>query len=296
MSLIYCPECGSEISNNAVACPSCGRPISAAPDPVVEKKFVVTTPEVRESGFPTWAFIPIGVVALILLFVAYAALRQPDDSANINVNVAARRGSTDPVRDTRVPSTDTQSVTVPPSGQTVTLPPSGQSVTLPPPGQTTTVPGTTTAAPVAPPPDKGTVVISARIAPLRGSPQTVRNAKFYLLDKDVETILSEAQIQPIEGNTLTGSLGLAIVFPDRYGDFQRSAMRAIAAHAKYSGTTDSGGSANLAGILPKEYYLFGITKVGHGFAMWDAPVSVIAGQNNLNLSPQSVTEIPDTTG
>ena len=30
-------------------------------------------------------------------------------------------------------------------------------------------------------------------------------------------------------------------------------MRAIAAHAKYSGTTDGGGSANLSGIMPKEY-------------------------------------------
>ena len=46
MSLIYCPECGSEISNNAIACPSCGRPISA-PEPVVEKKFVVAPQEVR---------------------------------------------------------------------------------------------------------------------------------------------------------------------------------------------------------------------------------------------------------
>lgn len=243
-------------------------------------------PERQESGFPTWAFIPIGLLAVILLFIAYFALRQPEDSANINVNVASRRGSPEPIRETRVPSTDSQSVTIPPSGQSVTLPPA----------QTTTVPGTTTAAPVAPPPDKGTVVINARVAPSRGSPQNVRNAKFHLLDKDVETILTEARIEPIEGNTLSGSLGLAVVYPDRYADFWRSAMRAIAAHSKYSSTTDGGGNANLQGIMPKEYYLFGITKVGRGFALWNAPVSVIAGQNNLNLSPQSVTEVPDAAG
>jgi len=285
MSLIYCPECGNEISGNAVACPSCGRPISA-PVPVVEKKVVVMQPVSSESGFPTWAFIPIGLLAVILLFVAYMALRQPEDSANVNVNVASRRASTEPTRDTRVPSTDSRSVTIPPSGQSVTLPP----------GQTTTVPGTTTAAPVAPPPDKGTVVINARVAPSSGSPQNVRNAKFYLLDKDIETILSEARVEPIEGNTLSGSLGLAVVYPDRYADFWRSAMRAIAAHSKYSGTTDVSGNANLQGIMPKEYYLFGITKVGRGFALWNAPVSVIAGQNNLNLSPQNIVEIPDTNG
>lgn len=289
MSLIYCPECGHELSNNAIACPNCGRPI-VAPVPVVEEKFVVMPTEEREPGFPTWAFIPIGLLAVILLVIVWLAFRQPDDMTETNINVSTRRAASEPVRETRVPSTDSQSVTIPPSGgQSVTLPPS-QTTT------TTTVPGTTSAAPVAPPPDKGMVVINARVAPSRGAPQSARNAKFYLLDEDIETILSQARIEPIEGNTLTASLGLAIVYPDRYGDFQRRAMRAIGAHSKYSGTTDGGGNANLSGIAPKEYYLFGITKVGRGFALWNAPVSIIAGQNNLNLSPQSVTEIPDTAG
>ena len=92
------------------------------------------------------------------------------------------------------------------------------------------------------------------------------------------------------------SLGLAVVFPDRYGEFLRTAMRAVTAHSKYSGTTDASGNTSLQGIMPKEYYLFGLTKVGRGFALWNAPVSIIAGQNNLDLSPQSVTEIPDTAG
>lgn len=285
MSLLHCPECGHEVSLNAVACPNCGRPIAAT---VVEKKVIVAQPPPRESGFPTWAFIPIGLLAVILLFVVYVAFRQSDDQANtnINVNVAGRRTSTEPLRESRtssVPSTDSQSVTVPPS-QTV------------PPGQTTTIPGTTTAAPAAPPPDKGTVVINAKVNAANSGPQAARNTKFYLLDKDLETILSEARLTPIEGNSLTGSLGLAVVYPDRYGDFQRSAMRAIGAHAKYSGTTNGSGSSNLSGIEPNEYYLFGITRVGRGFALWNSPVSVIAGQNVLNLSPQNVTEIPDSSG
>lgn len=281
MALTYCAECGHEISTTAVACPNCGRP---AMKPVTETKYVVEHPVVRESGFPTWAFVPIGIVVVVLIFLVFAAFRGTDDSANTNISVRANSRATpsEPLREPRttsVPSTDSQTVTVPP-GQTTT----------------TTVPGTTTSVPIAPPPDKGTVVINARVAPRTGSPQTVRNAKFYLLDKDVEAILSEARIEPIEGNDLMSSLGLAIVFPDRYGDFMRKAMRAVASHSRYSATTDSGGNANLKGISPNEYYLFGITKVGRGFALWNAPVSVIAGQNNLNLSPQSVTEIPDTAG
>jgi hypothetical protein len=284
MSLVYCPECGHEISANAVACPNCGRPISATP--AVEKKFVVMPPVRRNPGFPAWAFIPIGLLSLLLLFLVYFAfVRGGDDTANANVNI--RAGSRGNLSE---PSRETQTTTIPStSGETITLPPNQTT--------TTTVPGTTTAAPLAPPPDKGSVTINARVVPPRGSStQTVKNAKFYLLDKDVEQILSDARVEPIEGNDLMSSLGLAIVYPDRYGDFLRRAMRAVAAHSKYSGTTDGGGNANLRDIMPKEYYLFGFTKVGRGFALWNAPVSIIAGQNNLNLSPQNVTEIPDTTG
>lgn len=287
MSLIYCPECGHEISANAIACPNCGRPIQAAVPPV-EKKVVVASPRV-ERGFPTWAFVPITLLAILLLVLVYVAFRQSDDQANtnVNVNVAGRRPASEPSRDSRT-------VTIPPSGesQPVTVPNQTTSV----PGTSTSIPSTSTSAPVAPPPDKGTVVIKAQIAPTRGAPQSAKNTKFYLLDKDLEAILTEARVEPIEGNTLTASLGLAAVFPDRYGDFQRAAMRAIAKHVKYSGTTGGSGSASLSGIAPSEYYLFGITRVGHGFALWNAPVSVIAGDNNLNLSPQSVTEIEDSAG
>jgi len=288
MSLVYCPECGHEVSANAVACPNCGRPIT--PGPAVEKRVVVPA-AVRRESFPTWAFIPIGLLAVLLIFLFYFAfVRGTDETANTNVSVRANtRALSEPTRDiktTTIPSTSSESVTIPP-GQT-SIPSTSTS--------TTTIPGTTTSVPNAPPPDKGTAVISAKIQPRTGSPQNVRNAKFYLLDKDIEQILSEARVEPIEGNDLMASLGLAIVFPDRYGDFLRSAMRAVSAHSKYSGTTDSGGLANLKAITPSEYYLFGITKIGRGFALWNAPVSIIAGQNNLNLSPQSVTEIPDTSG
>lgn len=291
MSLVYCPECSHEVSTTATACPNCGRPIQHPP--VVDRKVVVATPMRRESGVPPWAFVAIGVAGIVLLFIIYFAFRSSDEQANtnINVNVAGRRT-------TDIPSRDSTAVTVPPSSdsQTVTVPGS-QTTVQQPPSSTTTIPGTTTTAPIAPPPDKGTVVINAKLSPARGgAPQAARSAKFYLLDKDLETILSEARLDPIEGNSLTGSLGLAVVFPDRYGDFWRSAMRAINSHVKYSGTTGGSGAANLAGIVPKEYYLFGITKVGRGFALWNSPVSVIAGENILNLSPQSVTEIPDASG
>lgn len=277
MSLIYCPECGHEISNSAVACPNCGRPINARP--VVERKVVVAPTPVRETdGFPTWAFIPIGLLGLILLAFVFFMLRGPDDASNANIRVTTNTRSNEI---SQIPA------------RTEVMPEDVR--TSPDIVHTTTVPGTTSSAPSAPP-DKGSVAITASIATPTGTSQAAKSVRFYLLDQDLETILSDARIDPIEGNTLAGSLGLAMVYPDRFGDFQRKAMRAIASHTKYSGTTDARGLANIVSVEPKDYYLFSITRMGHGFAMWYSPVSVVPGQNVMNLSPQSVTEIPDTNG
>ena len=275
MSLLNCPECGHEVSATAISCPNCGRQINAPAPPVVERRVIVAqTP--ATSSFPPWAIVPIVLIGLILLFVGYMVFKSSGDQANTNVNLSvAEKRTSAPSRETRtsVPSTDQPST----SG----------------PSQTTTVPGTASSVPNAPPPDKGLVTINAKIAPLRGEPLAARGTKFYLLDKDLESILSEARIEPIEGNSLTASLGLASVFPERYGEFQRAAMKAIAGHVKYSATTSSAGVAGIKEVNPNGYYLFAITRIGRGFALWNSPVSVAVGDNVMNLSPQSVTEIPD---
>ena len=109
-------------------------------------------------------------------------------------------------------------------------------------------------------------------------------------------ILSEADLEPIEGQTLLNSFGLSVMYPDRYGDFHRNALRAIKDHIKYAGTTDGSGKAELGGIEPNSYYLFGVTKSPKGFAVWSSPVSINAGQNILNLTPMQLTEVANTQG
>lgn len=285
MALIYCPECGHEISNSAVACPNCGRPIQARP--VIDRKVVVADVP-KEEGFPKWALIPLVVLGGILLFALFYMMRSDDDAANANlrVNVNTRRPDVDTVRSGST-SSDTTTTTAPPIDSTSDLPPLNES-------QSITVPGAQTG--VTAPPDRGTVVIDAKVATRTGSPQAVKNEKFYLLDKDLESILSEADLEPIEGQSLTNSLGLAVLYPNRYGDFQRDALRAIRSHIKYTGTTDSTGKAKLGDIEPDSYYLFGVTKTGNGFAVWSSPISINAGENLLNLSPQRLTEIEMPSG
>ena len=279
MSLLHCPECGHEVSNNAVACPNCARPLNHVP--VVERKVMVVENPANRDGFPTWAFIPIGILCVILLVVMYALfVRTDDNAANQRININANTGR------------QTTTTTVP-SGRnepsTITTAPPVSTV----PSSQTTVPGSQTSVAQ---PTTGKVSIVAKLTARNGSTQAVRNEKFYLLDQDIETILSSAGVASIEGQSLTSSLGLSLIFPDRYGDFNRNAFSAIRKHIKYSGQTDGSGKAVVSGVEPNSYYLFGMTKAGRGFSVWNSPVSVQVGDNILNLSPQSLTEIQDPAG
>lgn len=290
MSMILCPDCGHEVSTAATACPNCGHPFAK---PVIERKVVVAEAP-RKQGIPTWVFAVLGILGVLVLFILFAVLgRNEDDDANrgVNVNLAASRGA-DNTRDAANSRTTTDS-------QTLTVPPStgSQSIAVPStsaPSSVTTVPPTSSATTITTAPEasnKGTVVIDAKVATRTGAPQAVRNEKFYLLDKDLESILSEADIEPLEGQTLTNSFGLAVLYPSRYGEFNGKALSAIKKHIKYDTLTDAGGKGQMKNITPDSYYLFGITKARNGFAVWSSPVTIQAGENVLNLSPQRMTEI-----
>lgn len=291
MSLMHCPECGHEISNSAVACPNCGRPINV--EPVVERKVVVA--HHRPKGVPTWAIATVGILGVLVLFFIFMLFtRGSSDDANENtrlrVNMNAQgRSNRDTVASTSEPSTVTS---VPAAPSSVSVPSSMPSTTVP--STETPVSGSQVSLPAQP--TKGTAVIQAKVITKNNSQQPVRGQRFYLLDKDVEQILTEARVDPIEGNTLTASLGLAAAMPDQYGDFQRRAMAALKNHIKYAGTTDSNGKAQLGGINPDNYYLFGVVRSGNGFAIWSSPVAINPGENVLDLAPQSITQIDRSSG
>ena len=216
MALAHCPECGHEISTNAVACPNCGRPINSIP--VIERKAVVTKVH-RDGGFPQWIFIPLIVLGGLLILVLFLVMGRNDDAnSNLHVNVNTRP----PVVDRRDTARTETTVGTASEPSTITVPSTSepQSVTVP--GTQT---GVTTIQTAPAMPTKGSVTIDAKIATKTGTPQPVKNEKFYLLDKDLETILNDARLEPIEGQTLLNSFGLSVMFPDRYGDFHRDALR-----------------------------------------------------------------------
>ena len=280
MSLMNCPECGHEVSNEAVACPNCGRPLTA-PTPTIQRKVVVADTE--REGFPKWLLVPIVILGAVVVFLLVALMRNEDETANrsVNVNVSAPRRSTDSTSRTDNPPNQ---VDVPSSSTTVNPPVTNPPQTVPPSSQTdvATVPA-----------DKGIVTIDAKIATKTGSIQSVKNEKFYLLDEDLESILSDAELEPIDGNSLANSFGLAVLYPDRYSEFHRDALNAIKKHIKYNATTDGNGKALMKDVKPDSYYLFGITKTRNGFAIWSSPVSIVGGENKLNLSPATINEMSE---
>jgi hypothetical protein len=220
---------------------------------------------------------------LLFLLIAYWS-HSNDDQSNTALRVNANVSRDTLAGRNAVESAPSSVTSVPPST-------SGMPETAPP--SQTSVGGSQVAVP---PPSKGTAVIQAKVITRNNLQQPVRNQRFYLLDKDIESILTEARIDPIEGQTLSDSLGMATTYPDQYGDFQQRAMRAIRNHIKYAGTTDAAGKAQLSNIQPDSYYLFGVVKAGNGFALWNSPVAIQAGDNVLDLTPAQITEIQRSAG
>lgn len=282
MALINCPECGSEVSTAAVACPKCGRPLAP---PVLEERTVIreVAPVVVErESFPKWIFIPLGVLGVVLIFLLFALFRQEnEDQQNVNLKITAKNTSGSNLNSsTRVESSPNQ-ITIPPVS---TVPQN----TLPTNGTTSTdIPVETTK------PDRGNLSIDAKVTDRSGNPRAVRAEKFYLLDKDLESILSDADIEPISGQTLRDSFARSIVYPDKYPDIRRKALAEINKHIKYEVITDAGGKAEIKDVKPENYYLFAITKTANSYSIWSSQMDINAGQNILNLSPQPMTEVQD---
>ncbi len=290
MSLITCPECANEVASTAVACPNCGHPFAR---PVVQPRVVVQEFVEEDSGFPKWAFIPLGLLGITLLFVLFAFLRKGDDEdqRNINVRIAGQSNAVNSTRETTIrPDSQPNQVVVPPTSQPnqVIVPPSTTTTTSQP-STTTTIPSADTALP---PPDKGTVSLEAKVLSRNSTtPQPIRGTRFYLLKKDPESVLDSANIENDTGQSLLTALGISLVDSSRFGDIRSKAMSAIGKNAAYNFTTDSSGKASLKDVKPDSYYLFAVTKSGNGYILWNSPVTIQAGQNSLVLPPASPTEV-----
>jgi hypothetical protein len=291
MALITCPDCGNQVSTDAVACPQCGRPMAPMIVEPIPQREVIIQEAPRRKGFQPWMIAPIIIVGALLVFALFAMMRSNDDEANRNVNV--RVGSereTVNSRANRVVQSETRSsdVTVPSSSTTlpaqsseVTVPPSqSTSINTPPPTDTRTATADNVTV------GKSGLTIDAKIRAASGREQPVQKETFYLLKKDLRTILEEADIDDEEGQGVVNAFGMSIVYPGKYPETRRKALAAIGKYTVAKTLTDAQGKAKFADVKPDSYYLFGITKTPEGFSVWDQPISLTEGQiTNLILQP-----------
>jgi uncharacterized membrane protein YvbJ len=70
MSLIECSECGSQVSNLAVACPKCGAPVAQAGD-LVETPLNTTQPKNKNLKLQATISGGLFLIGLIWFFLAY---------------------------------------------------------------------------------------------------------------------------------------------------------------------------------------------------------------------------------
>lgn len=290
MALINCPECGKQVATTAVACPNCGHPL--APQ-VLESQTVIretVPPVIEKESFPKWILAPILILGAVVIFLFIVMMRGGDDDnqRNINVGLSTDRESNRTVRSTPGDADTMGVTTIPPSSSDSTTVVVPQNV--PPTAQTDV---TISENPDSPSSNTSTVSLEAKVTNRTGDILPVRAEKFYLLDKELESILRDADIEDSTGQGLVNAFGLSVLYPDRFRETNKNALSEINKHIVYDTLTDSTGKAQLKNVKPDRYYLFGITKTKNGFAVWSSPVTINPGQNALNLSPARLTEIPE---
>lgn len=137
-------------------------------------------------------------------------------------------------------------------------------------------------APAAQPQQSTTLSIEAGIIYKMGGNQPVARTEFMLLDQSLETVLREGGVS--EGRTgVLSTYAFAVKYPEQFPGVAARAAQAIKSHLVSSVSTDFAGKAQFTDLKPGSYYLAGLSSTRKGFAIWNVPVEVKAGQNSLFL-------------
>jgi hypothetical protein len=302
--MIICPECKNECSAQATACPNCGHPFVQDMETVVvtpklrpEPVIVAAAPRQKSDGFPAWAFVPIALALVLVIFgFIWLAQRNPNNTEE-NTNVHTRQ--TTAVNSNRVATTtvvEPPTVTNnPPAGasSTVMTPPTTTNVSsssattnLPPASGVTANPS---ASPINAVPDKSNLSVTATLTGSRGGKKPVTREKLYLLSKDLNEIFRQAGLEATEGD-FTTTLGAAVADPSRKEQLNKM-LAAVKPYIVASTLTDANGKAAFKDVKPSSYYLFAVHKTGNSANVWNESITLNSGENTITLNAAE----PDNT-
>ena len=113
-----------------------------------------------------------------------------------------------------------------------------------------------------------TLTVEASIIDEAGAVKPLARQTFYISEKDPEGIL--------KGNDLTNEIGYA------------RTMNALRNHSLTFCITDSRGKAEKTGLKAGNYYICGIGHTEQGVVIWNVPLELKAGKNNLRLDNRNM--------
>lgn len=131
----------------------------------------------------------------------------------------------------------------------------------------------------------GVLSIQAGIVYKMGGSQAVARVPFFLLNKDLNAILSDAGLQPDRGMNLLETFAFATRYQSqsKYAQFYQAAMRAIQPHIVAQTVTGFDGVGQFPAVAAGVYYVMGYTQTRGGFALWNVSVGVPTGQSSFVL-------------
>jgi len=136
---------------------------------------------------------------------------------------------------------------------------------------------------------KGNLNIEAGIVFNSGDVKPVARVEFYLLDKDADEIIKEANDDGISLKTITFALNYPILLPDGI----QGIMSVIKPHIVSSTTTDFQGKAKFPSVKAGNYYLFGFVKAGKSSLVWNLDTTIKSGVNSVILDNKNAALISD---
>lgn len=158
---------------------------------------------------------------------------------------------------------------------------------------------------------KGTLSVEAGLVFNSGDVKPVARVNFYLLNDNLEAILSKAGIEPhqtIDPKASRGALlgGInapqkAVSFvesyaiwsssPDLYDDKLQQSQEALKSHIIATMTTDFSGKGDFSQVKAGNYYLMGVGGTGKQAVLWNMPIEIKAGKQSVILDNKNASEI-----
>lgn len=157
---------------------------------------------------------------------------------------------------------------------------------------------------------KGNLAVVAGLVFKLGDVKPVARTDFYLLDQDLEKIMTDAGFEPrktnpigsvggLTGEKSGGNVGKSNIesfavwngYQSLYSEPLQKAQEAIKSHIVGTMTTDFNGKGEFTEVKTGGYFLMGLTRIGKQTVVWNMPIEIKAGKQSIILDNKNASVI-----